>query len=82
MVLNSSESIKLSCAIGLARAMAWNMKQNIYFELLVAGLLMAGALVKSVNQPFGMPVHEMSVLLVIINAVRLLGYGRAASIKG
>jgi len=36
-------------------------------------------LVKTVNLSFGMLVHEVSVLLVIINAVRLLGYGRVAS---
>ena len=76
VVLISSELGKLSYAIGLARATVGNMKQNIYFALLVAGLLLAGVLIKTVNLSFGMLVHEMSVLLVIINAVRLLGYGR------
>jgi len=76
VVLISSEIGKLSYAIGLARATVGNMKQNIYFALLVAALLLAGVLVKTVNLSFGMLVHEMSVLLVIINAVRLLGYGR------
>lgn len=51
------------------------MKQNIYFALLVAGILLAGMLVKTVNLSFGMLVHQLSVLLVIINAVRSLGYG-------
>jgi Cd2+/Zn2+-exporting ATPase len=51
------------------------MKQNIAFALLVAALLLAGVLVKTVNLSFGMLIHELSVLLVIINAVRLLGYG-------
>nr|HPI02007.1 HAD-IC family P-type ATPase [Bacillota bacterium] len=79
VVLISSELGKLSYAIGLARATVGNMKQNIYFALLVAVLLLAGVLVKTVNLSFGMLVHEVSVLLVIINAVRLLGYGRVAS---
>ncbi len=79
VVLISSELSKLSYAIGLARATVGNMKQNIYFALFVAALLLAGVLVKTVNLSFGMLVHEMSVLLVIINAVRLLGYGRGAS---
>ena len=52
-----------------------NMKQNIYFALLVAGLLLAGVIVQTVNLSFGMLIHEMSVILVVINAVRLLGYG-------
>ncbi len=75
VVLMSAELKKLAYAIGLSRATVRNMKQNIYFALLVAGLLLAGVLVKTVNLSFGMLVHEFSVLLVIINAVRLLGYG-------
>ena len=51
------------------------MKQNIYFALIVAGLLLAGVIVQTVNLSFGMLIHELSVILVVINAVRLLGYG-------
>ena len=68
---------KLSYAVGLSRATVRNMKQNIYFALVVAALLLAGVLIKTVNLSFGMLVHEVSVLLVIINAVRLLGYGKS-----
>lgn len=75
VVLMSAEVRKLSYAIGLSRATVRNMKQNIYFALLVAGLLLAGVLVKTVNLSFGMLIHELSVFLVIVNAVRLLGYG-------
>lgn len=75
VVLMSAEIRKLSHAIGLSRATVKNMKQNIYFAILVAALLLAGVLVKTVNLSFGMLVHELSVLLVIVNAVRLLGYG-------
>lgn len=75
VVLMSAEIRKLSHAIGLSRATVNNMKQNIYFAILVAALLLAGVLVKTVNLSFGMLVHELSVLLVIINAVRLLAYG-------
>lgn len=75
VVLMSDEIKKLSHAIGLSRATIRNMKQNIYFALFVAGALLAGVLVKTVNLSFGMLVHELSVLLVVINAVRLLGYG-------
>lgn len=75
VVLMSAEVRKLSYAIGLSRETVRNMKQNIYFALLVAGLLLAGVLVKTVNLSLGMLVHELSVFLVIVNAVRLLGYG-------
>lgn len=74
VVLMSGEIRRLSYAMGLSRATVRNMKQNIYFALLVAAVLLLGVLVKSVNLALGMLVHEMSVLLVIINAVRLLGY--------
>jgi len=75
VVLMSAEVRKLSYAIGLSRATVRNMKQNIYFAIVVAGLLLAGVLVKTVNLSFGMLIHELSVFLVIVNAVRLLSYG-------
>ena len=75
VVLMSDEIKKLSYAIGLSRATVKNMKQNIYFAIIVAGALIAGVLGKVVFLSSGMLIHELSVLLVIINAVRLLGYG-------
>lgn len=77
VVLMSAGVGKLPYAIGLSRSTMRNMKQNISFALLVAALLLAGVLIKTVNLSFGMLVHEASVLLVIVNAVRLLGYGKA-----
>lgn len=76
VVLLSAEVGKLAFAVGLSRATVRNMKQNIAFAILVAVLLLAGVLIKSVDLSFGMLVHEFSVLLVIINAVRLLGYSK------
>lgn len=75
VVLMSDEIRMLSHAIGLSRATVRNMRQNIIFALLVAGILLTGVLLKTVNLSFGMLVHELSVLLVIVNAVRLLRYG-------
>ena len=75
VVLMSAEVKKLSYAISLSKATVRNMKQNIYFALFVAALLLAGVLVKTVNLSFGMLIHELSVLLVIINAVRLIRHG-------
>lgn len=76
VILLSDEIKKLSYAVGLSRATVNNMKQNISFAILVAATLLAGVLVKTVDLSFGMLVHEISVLLVIVNAVRLLYYGR------
>jgi len=74
VVLMSAELSKLSYAIGLSRATVINMKQNIYFAIAVVMLLIAGVLLKLVFLSSGMLIHELSVLLVIINAIRLLGY--------
>jgi Cd2+/Zn2+-exporting ATPase len=81
VVLMSDEIKKLSYAIGLSRATVRNMKQNIYFAIIVAGALIAGVLGKTVFLSSGMLIHELSVLLVIVNAVRLLGYGDKGSTK-
>lgn len=77
VVLMSQEIKRLSYAMGLSRATVRNMKQNIAFAIGVAGLLLAGIFIKTVNLSFGMLVHEASVLLVIINATRLLRFGKS-----
>lgn len=79
VVLMSDEIRKLSYAIGLSRATVKNMKQNIYFAIIVVGSLLAGVLAKAVFLSFGMLVHELSVLIVIVNAVRLLKYREAGN---
>lgn len=76
VILMSAEIGRLSYAIGLSRATVHNMKQNIYFALMVVAVLLAGVLFKTVNLSFGMLVHEGSVLLVILNAIRLLRYNK------
>ena len=74
VILLSAELRKLDFALGLSHATVQNMTQNIVFALIVAGTLLAGVLVKTVNLSFGMLIHELSVFLVIVNAVRLLKY--------
>ncbi len=74
VVLMSNDLGKLSDAVDLSRATVRNLKQNISFAIVVAALLLAGVLVQTVNLSVGMLVHELSVLLVIINATRLIRY--------
>lgn len=81
IVLMSSSLSKLAYAVGLSRATVKNMKQNIYFAILVAITLLLGVLIKRVNLSFGMLIHEASVLLVVINAARLLYYKKYSKIK-
>ena len=74
MVLMSDEIKKLSYAIGLSRATVKNIKQNIYFAVAVVLILLAGVLAKLVYMSSGMLIHILSVLIVIVNAIRLLRY--------
>lgn len=74
VVLMGGDITKLTHAVGLSRAAARNIKQNISFSLLVVGILLTGALIQAVNMSLGMLVHEGSVLVVILNAMRLSRY--------
>lgn len=82
VVLLSDKIGKLSEAVAVSRATVRNMTQNIAFALLVAATLLAGVLIETVSLSFGMLIHELSVLLVIINAVRLLGFKSRIEKKG
>lgn len=64
-------------AISLARRTVNNMRQNITIALLTVGALLAGVLFSGVTMAIGMLVHEISVLVVIANAMRLLRRHRA-----
>ena len=76
-VLMSADIHKLSYAVGLSRATVNNIRQNITFALIVVAVLLIGVIFKTVNMSLGMLVHEGSVLLVILNAMRLLRYNES-----
>lgn len=75
-VLMSADIHKLAYAVGLSRATVNNIRQNIVFALIVVAVLLVGVIFRTVNMSLGMLVHEGSVLLVILNAMRLLGYNQ------
>jgi len=79
VILASVDLGRLAYGLALSRATLRVMKQNIYFALVVAGTLLAGVLLKTVNLSFGMLIHEVSVLLVILNAVRLLNFDKRST---
>lgn len=75
VVLMNSDFSRLPHALGLTKATARNMKQNIFIALGVVLVLLAGLLFSEwVNMSIGMLVHEASILAVILNGMRLLGY--------
>ena len=77
VVLMSADIHRLSYAVGLSRATVNNIRQNIIFALAVVAVLLAGVIFRTVNMSLGMLVHEGSVLLVILNAMRLLRYNES-----
>ncbi len=74
VVLMADNLDKLIHALKLSKATVRNMKQNMFLAVGTVILLLAGVLTKNVNLASGMLIHELSVLLVILNAIRLVNY--------
>jgi Cd2+/Zn2+-exporting ATPase len=74
VVLMADKLMQFSHAYALAKATIRNMKQNTFFAVAVVFVLLAGVLIGNVHLASGMFVHEASVLVVILNAMRLIGF--------
>lgn len=75
VVLMNSDFSRLPHALGLTKATARNMKQNIIIAVGVVLVLLASLLFSEwMNMSIGMLVHEASILVVILNGMRLLRY--------
>ena len=74
VVLMADNLDKLVYMLKLSKATVRNMKQNMFLAVGTVALLLAGVLTKNVNLASGMLIHELSVLLVILNAIRLVRY--------
>ncbi len=75
VVLMNSDFGRLPHALGLAKATARNMIQNIFIAVGVVLFLLAGVFFGDwMNMSIGMLVHEGSILVVILNGMRLLRY--------
>lgn len=72
MALMADDLLKLPQAISLSKAVLRNIRQNVIVALLTVGALLAGVLLGEVHMAGGMLVHQASVLLVIVNGMRLL----------
>lgn len=66
---------RLSFAIGLGRATRKVIRQNIAVSLAVIGLLIIATVTGFSGIGLTVVIHEGSTLLVVANALRLLGYG-------
>ena len=75
VVLMSSDIGRLPHALGLSKATARNMRQNIFIAVGVVFVLLASVFISDwMNMSIGMLVHEASILAVILNGMRLLRY--------
>ncbi|SCQ72769.1 cation-translocating P-type ATPase [Propionibacterium freudenreichii] len=79
IALMGDNLLKLPEAIGLAKRTVSVMRQNIAIALITVVLLLAGVFAGGVTMSVGMLVHEASVLVVIINAMRLLRKSRGST---
>ena len=75
VVLMNSNFNRLPHALGLVKATANNMFQNIVIAIAVVFILLTSLLFSDwMNMSIGMLAHEGSILVVIFNGMRLLGY--------
>lgn len=66
----------LPFAIGLSRQARRIIKQNIWISLGVVALLIPATILGLANMAVAVVIHEGSTLVVVFNALRLLGYGK------
>lgn len=74
IVLMSDRLDQFAHAYSLAKATVRNMKQNTLLAVGTVVFLLAGVLLGKIFLASGMLVHELSVLLVTVNAVRLIRF--------
>lgn len=75
VVLMNSDFHRIPHALALAQATLANMIENIIISLLVVIVLLVSVFASSaMNMAIGMFVHEGSILVVILNAMRLIHF--------
>lgn len=74
VILVGNRFDQLVHAFGIAKMTTANMRQNTVIALGTVALLILGVLLRVVGMGSGMLVHQASVLLVILNAARLIGF--------
>jgi len=72
IALISDNLAKIPEAIRISKATLHNIRQNVGVALLTVTVLLLGVLLGRIHMASGMLIHELSVLLVILNGMRLL----------
>jgi len=73
---------KIPEAMAISRATLSNMRQNLIIALVTVAGLLAGVFSGNVHMAGGMLVHQLSVLIVIANGMRLLRVPKATAPGG
>lgn len=74
LVLVKSDLAKLVTGFELAGQTMRNMNENIVIALLTVLMLFIGLFVGYIEMASGMLIHELSILIVIVNSMRLIKY--------
>lgn len=72
IALMADDLAKVPEAVAISRATLSNMRQNLVIALVTVVGLLAGVFSGDVHMASGMLIHQLSVLIVIVNAMRLL----------
>jgi Zn2+/Cd2+-exporting ATPase len=72
IALMTDDLLKIPEAIRLSKATLNNIRQNVIIALVTVTLLLLGVLLGKVHMASGMLIHEASVMIVILNGMRLL----------
>lgn len=74
LVLVKSDLTNLVASFHLAKQTIQNMNENITIALLTVLLLFVGLFVGYIEMTSGMLIHELSILIVILNSMRLIKF--------
>lgn len=78
VVLMGDRLDRIVYAMALSKVTVRNMLQNMFFAVGTVALLLVGVLLGKVFLASGMLIHELSVLAVIVNALRLITFKKSA----
>ena len=82
IALMGNDLAKLPIVIGLSRSASRVIRQNLYLSLGMVAFLVPATIVGFVGIGPAVVFHEGSTLVVVANALRLLGYGKGGAKPG
>ncbi|MFU8862227.1 MAG: heavy metal translocating P-type ATPase [Cyclonatronaceae bacterium] len=71
IALMSDDLMKIPEALNISKLTLKNIRQNVVFALVTVAALLTGVFMGSVHMAGGMLIHELSVMAVILNGLRL-----------